>query len=123
MLDGLSGDQRAARLALLERLAADGFGREELRTAVAENRLVLLAVDRVLGGRYTGAEVQERTGLPVALVLRVRRALGLPDVGPDERVFVDEDIEAARSTKLFLDAGFDERAIIEISRVLGEGRP
>ena len=121
MLDGLSGDQRAARLALLERLAADGFGREELRTAVAENRLVLLAVDRVLGGRYTGAEVQERTGLPVALVLRVRRALGLPDVGPDERVFVDEDIEAARSTKLFLDAGFDERAIIEISRVLGEG--
>jgi adenylate cyclase len=121
MLDGLSGEQRAARLALLERLAADGFGLEELRNAVAENRLALLRVDRVLGGRYTAVEVHDRTGLPVELVLRIRRALGLPDVGPEEPVFVDEDIEAARSTKLFLNAGFDEGAIVEISRVLGEG--
>jgi adenylate cyclase len=121
MLDGLSGEQRAARVQLLERLAAQGFALDELRNAVAENRLALLPVDRVLGGRYTAAEVQERTGLPVELVLRIRRALGLPEVGADERVFVDEDIDAAHSTKLFLDAGFDERAIVEISRVLGEG--
>jgi adenylate cyclase len=36
-------------------------------------------------------------------------------------VFSEEDIAAARSTKLFLDAGFSEERIIEITRVLGEG--
>ncbi len=121
MLEGLTSDQRAARLQLLERLAADGFSAQQLREAVAENRLALLLVDRVLGGRYTATDVHELTGLPVELVLRIRRALGLPDLGLDVRVFTEADVDAARSTKLFVDAGFDERAIIEISRVLGEG--
>ncbi len=121
MLEGLSSDQRAARRQLLERLADDGFSPEQLRMAVAENRLALLLVDRVLGGRHTAANVHELTGLPVELVLRIRRALGLPDPGPEAHVFNEADVDAARSTKLFLDAGFDEQAIIEISRVLGEG--
>jgi adenylate cyclase len=121
MLEGLSDEQRAARLELLERLAAEGFSPEQLSAAVAEDRLALLLVDRVLGGRYTAVDVHECTGLPVELVLGIRRALGLPDVGPDARVFGEADIEAARSTKLFLDAGFDEHAIVEITRVLGEG--
>ena len=109
MLDGLSGDQRAARLALLERLAADGFGLEELRNAVAEDRLALLprrpGPGRPLHGRRgpraDGATGGARASDPAAT--RAARASA-----PRTRVFVDEDIEAARSTKLFLDAGFDE---------------
>lgn len=121
LLQGLEGDQRAAREQLLRRLVEAGFDAEQLRTAVAENRLALLPVDRLLAGAYTAREVEQRTGLPAAQVIRTRRLLGLPQADPDEPVFSDEDIEAARATKLFLDAGFDESAIAETNRVLGEG--
>ncbi|MEO6857479.1 MAG: adenylate cyclase regulatory domain-containing protein, partial [Solirubrobacteraceae bacterium] len=84
-------------------------------------RLALLPVDRVLEGTYTAEEIEERTGLPVSTMLRIRRLQGLPRPDPDDRVFSDEDVEAARSTKMFLDAGFDEERIVEITRVLGEG--
>lgn len=121
LLDGLEGDQRVAREQLLRRLADEGFNLEQLRAAIRENRLALLPVDRILGGSYTADEIEQQTGLPAALMIRIRRLIGLPQAGADERVFSDLDIEAARSTKLFLDAGFDEERIIEITRVLGEG--
>ena len=54
-------------------------------------------------------------------MLRIRRLSGLPDAGPDERVFTADELEAAKSIKLFLDAGFSEQAIAQITRVLGEG--
>ncbi len=86
-----------------------------------ENRLALLPVERVLGGTYTAAEVEERTGLPAGTMARIRRQHGLPAPEPEDRVFSDEDVEAARSMKLFLDAGFDDERVDEITRVLGEG--
>ncbi len=121
LLDGLDGEARDARQRLLDQLAADGASLDELTAAVAENRLALLPVDRVLGGQHTAREIERRTGVPAALLVRYRRLLGLPQPGPDDRVFGEEDVEAARSTKLFLDAGFGEDAIAEITRVLGEG--
>ena len=121
LLDGLEGDRRKARLELLEHLSDDGFTAEELRRAVKENRLALLPVDRMLGGSHTAAEIEQETGLPTRLMLRIRRLQGLAEANPDDRVFSDEDIEAARSTKLFLEAGFDEQSIVELTRVLGEG--
>jgi adenylate cyclase len=121
LLDGLEGEARAQREKLLTRLLDDGFSDEDLRRAVKENRLALLPVDRVLGGTYTATEIEERSGLPASNVIRIRRILGLPQPEPEERVFTDEDVEAARATKLFLDAGFDAERIIEITRVLGEG--
>jgi adenylate cyclase len=121
LLDGLDGRDRAHREQLLTRLAHDGFSLQELTDAVRENRLALLPVDRILGGTYSAQEIEERTGLPAAMMIRIRRLLGLPSPTPADRVFSDEDVEAARSTKLFLDAGFDEERIIEITRVLGEG--
>jgi adenylate cyclase len=120
LLDGLQGDERRAREQLLARLSDQGVGLDELRAAVAEDRLALLPVERVLGGRYTAAEVAERTGLPEDVIRRIRGLLGLPVPGASDRVFSDEDIAAARSQRLFLEAGFDEEAIAEISRVLGE---
>ncbi len=121
LLEGLEGDERRARERFLQRLLQEGFTLEQLKSAVAENRLALLPVDRVLGGGHTAGEVEQRSGLPAETVIRTRRLLGLPDAGPEDKVFSDEDIDAARSTKLFLDAGFDEEAILEITRVLGEG--
>ncbi len=121
LLDGLDGDEREARKRLLEELAQDGFSAEELRGAVAQNRLALLPLDRVLGGAHTAQEIEQRTAVPASLMIRIRRLMGLPEAGPTDRVFADEDVEAARATRLFLDAGFDEETIVEITRVLGEG--
>ena len=120
LLDGLEGQEREARINLLKRLAADGFAEEELKAAVAEDRLALLPVHRVLGGAYTASEVEERTGVPASLMIRIQRLQGLPEPGPDERVFGDEDLAAAESTQRFLDAGLDEETIVTITRVLGD---
>jgi adenylate cyclase len=120
LLDDLEGKDREAREKLLEELAAEGFSLDDLKTAAAEDRLALLPVERVLGGRYTATEIEERTGLPAQTLLRLRRILGLPEAGPDDRVFGDEDIEMAQSTRRFLDIGLGEQAIAEITRVLGE---
>jgi adenylate cyclase len=120
LLDGLEGHEREARVALLEQLVADGFSEQELKAAIAEDRLALLPVERVLGGRYTAAEVEARTGVPASLVVRIRRLQGLSEPGADERAFNDEDIAAAESMRLFLDSGLDEDAIVTIARVLGE---
>jgi adenylate cyclase len=121
LLEGLDGEERASRERLLERLHTEGFTLEQLRRAVAEERLALLLVERVLGGRHTAREVEQSTGLAADLALRIRRVAGLPGAGPDDRVFDDDDAAAAAATKQFLDAGFDERAVLEITRVLGEG--
>ncbi|HEX3978210.1 MAG TPA: adenylate cyclase regulatory domain-containing protein [Solirubrobacteraceae bacterium] len=118
---GLEGEDRAKRRRLLERLEADGFSEAELVKAVKENRLALLPVERVLGGTYTAGEVEERTGLPAGTMARLRRQHGLPAPESEDRVFSDEDVEAAKSMKLFLDAGFADERVDEITRVLGEG--
>jgi adenylate cyclase len=86
LLDGLEGEARAARLELLERLDADGVPLEELRTAVAEQRLVLLPVERALAGGaplYTREEVAERAGVDLVesakRVRTLREEVGIPD--------------------------------------------
>ena len=121
LLDGLRGDERVQREALLTRLAQDGFTLQELARAVGENRLALLPVDRVLGGTCSARDVEAQTGLDAATMIRIRQMQGLPAVGPDDLVFSAEDVEAARATRRFLEAGFDEERIIEVTAVLGEG--
>jgi adenylate cyclase len=120
LLDGLDADERASREQLLNRLHAQGISLDELRAAAMEDRLVLLPVERLLGGRYTAEEVEEKTGIPAQLLRRIRRLSGLPEAAPGERVFGEEDLEVGRSTQLFLEAGLSEQAISEMTRVLGE---
>ncbi len=120
LLDGLKGADREARLELLERLRRDGATDQELIDAVREDRLALLLVERRLAGRYTARDLEERTGAPAEVLLRMRRQLGLPVAGPDDVVFGEADIEQARSLKLFIDAGFSLETMAELSRVLGE---
>lgn len=121
LLDGLEGEDRAARERLLRRLVDEGFTEQQLKAAVAEDRLPLLLVERVLGGRYSANQLAEQSGMSAEQLLRIRRLLGLTESSPDEPVFGEEEIKAAESTRLFLDAGLSEESIAEITRVLGEG--
>ncbi len=122
LLRGTRGRAREARIRLLDELAADGVPLEELRRAVAEDRLVLLPVERVLEGkgpRYTAAEVAARSGVDLEFLLRQRQALGLPRPGEDDAVFTDDDVEALRRLKTLLEAGLPADGLLESARVLG----
>jgi adenylate cyclase len=122
LLDGIEDERaRAERIALVDELLADGFALEEVRQAVAEDRLVFLRVERVFGtGRYTPREVAELVGISFEEGLRFRQALGLSRPGPDERVLTDGDVAALRRLKEFQAAGLPEDGLFEVARVLGE---
>lgn len=122
LLEGLEDERaRAERIALLEELLAEGVPLEELKRAVAEDRLVFLRVERGLGReRYTPGDVAAITGIDVEVGLRFRQALGLSRPGPDERVLTDSDVEALRRLQGFEAAGLPEEGLYEVTRVLGE---
>jgi len=122
LLDGLKGDARSDRLALLEQLASEGVTLEELRDAVAAGRLTLLPVERSIAGdgpRYSPREIAELAGADLDLLQRASAALGLPYPDPDERILTDADLEAARRTKAFYDAGLPEEGILQVARTIG----
>jgi adenylate cyclase len=124
MLDGLADDgARAARRALLDKLHADGVPLDELRRAVAEQRLALIPVDRLLSpeARYTAREIAEQSGLDLDWFQAQRRALGLAVPGPDERVYGDNDLEKAKLGRQYRDVGLPDEDALEAQRVLGRG--
>jgi adenylate cyclase len=123
LLEGLDDPEaRRARIALLDDLHAGGVGLDELREAVADNRLALLPVERILAGegaRYTAREVAERARVDPERVARLWRVLGLPVPDADERVYSEDDVRAIERTRRFEEAGFTEDAQMEASRVIG----
>jgi adenylate cyclase len=124
LLDGLDDEAaRAARRALLDELHADGVTPEELRAAVAEDRLTLLPVERLLtpAGRYTARDVARESGIGLEFFQASRRALGLAVPDPDERVHGDEDLRAARAGARYRAAGFPDDEALEVTRILGQG--
>jgi len=124
LLDGVGGQARAARLDLLERLAAEDVSLEELREAVAAGRLTLLPVERAIAGdgpRYTRDEVAELSGADLGLLQRASAALGIPYPDAGEKVLTEADLGAARRVKAFLDAGLPEDGIIQVARAIGMG--
>ncbi|HXR31148.1 MAG TPA: adenylate cyclase regulatory domain-containing protein [Solirubrobacterales bacterium] len=124
LLDGIDGEARDDRLALLVQLSAEGVPLEELHEAVAAGRLTLLPVERGIAGdgpRYTPREIAELSGGDLCLLQRASAALGLPYPDPDERTLTVADLEAARRTKAFLDAGLPEDGIIQVARTIGMG--
>src|SRR3954469_9334764 len=124
LLDGVDGDARQARLALLEQLAGEGVALEELREGVEGGRLPLLPVERGIAGtgpRYTRGEVAELSGADLDLLQRASAALGIPYPEGDDRVLTEADLEAARRVKAFLDAGLPEDGIIQVARTIGMG--
>ncbi len=122
LLKGTRGRYRQARLQLLDELAADGVGLEELRRAVAEDRLALVRVERLLEGggrRYSAREIAELAGVDLDLLRRQRQALGLPGGDPDEPAYTEDDLDAARRLRSVLDAGLSPDQILDTARVMG----
>jgi adenylate cyclase len=124
LLDGVEGEEaREARLELLKQLEKDGVELEELEQATEEGRLVLMPVERVLAGegnRYTQKEIAEKSGLELELLKRIWRALGMAQPPEDRRIFTKEDLEAAKNSKEFLDAGIPEEELLALSRTMSQ---
>jgi adenylate cyclase len=123
LLEGLEGAQREERLALLEKLVAEGVLLSDLRRTTATGTIMYLAADRVIVGteRYTAAEVAELTGVEEDFLLRVRRAMGLPIPDPDDPVYTAAELESARMIHVGRDAGIDDEEVLELLRILGRG--
>lgn len=122
LLGDLEGPARDARLTLLQELAQDGVSLEELKQAVAEERLVLLPVERAFdegADHYTVGDIAAESGLDREFLGRLLQALGAPIPAEDERVYAEADLEAAKRAKLFLDAGLPEEGVLETSRLIG----
>jgi adenylate cyclase len=123
LLEGLDDGAREARLRLLQDLAAEGVSIEEMRVALAEGRLALLQVERILAGepRLTPREVAEAAGIPVAFFIAMRQAVGIARPDPDERVCDAQDVSSAQAFAQLRGAGFPEDSLLDVTRVLGAG--
>jgi adenylate cyclase len=122
LLEGLDGKAREARLALLEELSYSGVPLDELKRAVEEDRLVLLPVERVFEPgtqRYTAAEIAEGAGIDQDFLMRLMQALGAPVPAEEERAYGENDLEAAKRAKMFIEAGLPKEAVLESSRIIG----
>jgi adenylate cyclase len=123
LLDGLEGEQRAERLALLRYLAADGVPLTELQRATASGTIMFLPAERVIGGRarYTAAEIAQRGEVPEDFLIAVRRAMGLPIAAPEEAAYTEADLEAVRMRHVAHAAGISDEEILDLMRTLGRG--
>lgn len=125
LLDGLEGAAREERVELLRWLREErGADEDDVRRAAQNGTLVLLGASRALGAseRYSAREIVEETGLPLELWLAIGRASGLGrPVDLDVPTFGAVDLEAARTTRRFLDAGVGEDQLVATTRVLGRG--
>ncbi len=112
---------RESRRELIEALLEQGITVEELRAAVAGNRLVVLPAERALTReeRYTVNDLARESGLEVEFLEQLQQALGLPRHGRDDRVLSDEDLDAARRARAFLDAGLPADGVLDVARVIG----
>lgn len=120
LLDGLTGAGRDDRLRLLERLADEGVEIEELRAAVAEDRLAFLSVERALAGepRYTPLEVAERAGIEIDELERQWRSIGIAIPSRDLVCMSREDLDAAHRQRALIDAGLDADSLAALGRTI-----
>src|SRR3954452_8431318 len=123
LLDGLDGEERAARLELLERLEAEGATLEEMRAAVADGLLVFLLAERLVDGppRHRSRDVAQAAGVSLESLAAMRRAHGLPVPDPDAVALTDLDVEAVRTAAAFRAVGVSEEQMLRAIRVLGRG--
>ena len=106
------------RAFLLEQRVPD----EVVARAEEEDVLDLLVADCLLvpGERYTQAEVAAITGMSEDLAGRFWRALGFADVGAEDRIFTDLDVDAVRTLQTMVDLGAaDAETALQLARVIG----
>jgi adenylate cyclase len=123
LLEGLDGEEREARKDLLDQLHEAGVEVGDLREAIDEDRLALVPVEHELGGdcEFTEGDIADKVGVPVEFLRQQRRALGLPQADPSDKVFGDADVQAAKDLKVFIDAGLEAEGVEEVARIVGQG--
>jgi adenylate cyclase len=123
LLDGLEGEQREERIALLTHLLDEGVPLADLERHTAEGTIMFLPAERVIGGseRFTAAELLERSGADLDFLLTARRAMGLPIPEEDEAVYIQADLEALQMAHVARAAGISEEDILDLMRTLGRG--
>jgi adenylate cyclase len=123
LLEDLPERPREARRRLLEHLFDAGFSLDELKDAVANDRLVILPAEHALGEepRYTAREISESTGVPLDFFVSMRQAAGLVRAEPDDRAYGEDDLEAAMVMAEFHETGLSPAGMLEVARVLGRG--
>jgi adenylate cyclase len=122
LLDGLTGQAREERAALIPWLLDQGITVEEIRHSFAP---MLLPARRALGddGSYVSArDISAEAGLDLDQLMRFQRAAGLPQIDdPDALAFMRADAAPAVHIKRFLDLGLDPDRLLIVVRVLAEG--
>jgi len=117
-------EERAAALQRVRSFLAEaGTTSEEIDRAEGEDILDLLVADRLLvpaARRYTEGEVSSLTGMPAELARRFWRALGFPDVDPEDRYFTDLDVDALLTVKGMMAIDMVDLASgLQLARVIG----
>lgn len=109
-------------VSLLETLDVPGEDIEEARHQ-GPGELIALFADRAFvpgTQRLTRVEVAERAGIDVEQAAQFWRALGFPDVGDDERMFTEVDVEVlGRIAQLMKLGVIDPDLALQIARVIG----
>jgi adenylate cyclase len=123
LLDGLQGEARAERLRLLERLSEKGVTLEELRAAVANDSLLFVGAERLIGGgaQYTLRQIAAQTGLDLRFLRELMRASGLALPADDERVFGPGDLALIKLTASYRELGLADEDLLEVARILARG--
>jgi adenylate cyclase len=117
------GDVR--RASLVGSLVAAGIPLDGLAAAIRDDLVSLDFLDAPAFERLsafsdvTFAELAERTGTPIHLLLQIRDAAGSPAAAPDDRVR-EEELAHAEIIELALGAGFQPSSIQRMMRVQGD---
>ena len=122
LLDGLEGRARAERAELVEWLVGKGFTLERIGESFAP---MLLASRRALGDDGTlvsARQLSDESGVDLALLERMQRAVGLPRVeDPDAEVLLRSDGRALANAQKFIDLGITPDQIVLVVQVLTDG--
>lgn len=96
---------------------------DEIKLAAKEKRLMLLPVERALGGEptYYAKQVAELADIDLDLFIDLRRALGLAQPALEQKAYSEYDVKVMRSVRANLEMGISLEGIREINRVLGAG--
>lgn len=89
---------------------------------MAETRPDLAPVLDALNGegpRYSPAEIAERAGLELEFLDRLWRALGMALADPEDAVYSERDLDAARRVAALREAGLPDSGILQMARLLG----
>ena len=109
----------------MKSLAASGIPLEGLGAVIRGGKVSLDFLDAPAFERFsalsgvTFAQLAERTGVPVELLMRIREATGSVAPQPDDRVR-DEELACAEMIEAQVKAGFREAAIQQLLRAQGD---